>query len=211
MPSLTFTALDGATVEISAAFTFPREGATSFVIVQIGSHRQEFGSGDLDLGDDVARAQEVIFSEEYLLQGGRLLLGSAEKYDAEIKLHSTVHLGVWKGLSHSLKTLTYAGTTRDLVSLFAQFKIEETGTGITLSPGASNVSILEEGVDAPVLVKNVPGLGLLEICQLTPDRKRCFRHGPGLRFSEESSSLKMRRATRRRSFSLATRRSLEST
>src|SRR5918992_2902159 len=100
MPSRSFTALDGSTVRISStSLTVPRNGATGFVIARFGSHRQEFGRGDRDLGKSIARAHDLTFDEEYRFQGGRLRLGVVEKYDPEIGLRETFRLGVWEGRS----------------------------------------------------------------------------------------------------------------
>lgn len=172
MATVTPIALDGSTVEISSALDLDRPGATSFIVARLGNHLQEFGSGDLDFGDFVAEGHGVSFEEEYSFQGGRLRVGRAEKYDTQVKGGYTLRLGVWQGRSSSVKTVIFNGKSADVVSLFDQFTIEETSSGVVMRPARPSVDIVRDGQHAPDFVKPVPGLGLLDVYALTPDKVR---------------------------------------
>ena len=170
MPRVLFTALDGSTVEVASRNAFRRAGSTAFAVAKIGTHLQEFGAGDLEFGETVSRGLDIPLTEEYRLQGGRLRIGSKAEYDPQSKARSTMRLGVWEGTATSIRTVIYNGTSADLLSLFNQFRIRETPTGVVLTPAAHGVSIVKDGVHAPDVVTHIEGVGLVDIFRLTRDK-----------------------------------------
>lgn len=172
MAEVVHTALDGSRVRVTAPYELDAPGSTAFVVADGGSFRQEFGSGDLILGELVASAHGINLNEEYAFQGGRLRIGSTEKYDEQVRLRYTVRLGVWEGQRYSVKTLIFGGTSTDLIGLYDLFDIRETSTGVILDPRQPRIRLVREGRGAPDIIKPIGGVGLATVFKLTPTAAR---------------------------------------
>jgi hypothetical protein len=164
------TALDGATVYLSADRELQEIGTTSFAVFDIGGHLQEFGGGPHDFGDIEASRRGVTFEQEYASQGGRLRIGSAQRRTPTGFPLPPVRLAAWQGQAHSVKTVIYGGTPRDLIGLLSSFSIGETPNGVTVRPRSpEQATLVRTTAHAPDIARPVPGIGLLDISELTPD------------------------------------------
>ncbi|MEU6078470.1 hypothetical protein [Micromonospora sp. NPDC047074] len=136
--------------------------------VTIGGRLHEFTAGSAGLADDVARTLGVeTFDEELSYQGGTLLTARTRAYDPQIQLTEERLVVVWRGPRHCFFTEMYDATTADLLGVLRTMRIEEHDDGLTLHP----VAKLGAEFAAPATVlKEIPGLGLLEMAPLTKER-----------------------------------------
>lgn len=163
--------LDGP-LDLSAPFT-------SVADLTIGGRLHEFTAGAVGLADEVARALGVVrFDEELTFQGGALLTARTQPYDPQIRLTEDRLVAVWRGRRYCFFTELYGATTVDLLGVLRKLSVEERDDGLTLRPvGASGA-----GFAAPATVlKEVPGLGLLEMAPLTRQRAGQLPSWRGLR------------------------------
>ena len=123
----------------------------------------ELTAGPAALGAEVAAALGVAaFTEELGHQGGTLLVGRARPYDRQTRLVEDLVLAVWRGRGHSLVTTFYGATTAQVLGVLRALRITEHADGIAVRPGR------DAGFATPAtLVKQVPGLGLLEVSPRT--------------------------------------------
>ena len=169
MASTVITALDGATVHLSADQELQDVGTTSFAVFDIGGRLQEFGGGPHDFGDVEASRRGVAFSEEYSFQSGRLRIGSVGRRTPTGFPLPPVRLAAWQGRTYSAKTLIYGGTSRDLIGLVNRFSIQEAEQGVVVRPhGPRGPVLVRTAAHAPDVARPVPGIGLLDIAELTP-------------------------------------------
>ena len=181
MAAIRHTALNGGMVEIDGGGADLTRPFASFIVARFGSHLQEFGAGRLDFGATVARELEIDLTEEYSYQGGRLRLGSGPWVDLDTKHETVIRIAVWEGTAYSLKTVKYGGRSLDLIALLDQFVISETADGIAMRPtNPHEVRLARIGGHAPSVVQNVPGVGLLEVAELTPERAKRLPPWAGL-------------------------------
>jgi hypothetical protein len=169
-PSVKHLALDGSLVEISSPahsdLDFP---ASSIAVFSVDGVGREFTASHVGFGADVAEYYGMTLDESYSMQGGTLRLGATtqvwpELNDAGDHITRLLRLGVWEGVRYSVHAALVGGTSNDLVRLFSHFTIVETPRGITLEPVSSSVT---RHVHEPSLLKEVEGIGLLDIVALT--------------------------------------------
>ncbi|MEH1099527.1 hypothetical protein [Micromonospora sp. CPCC 205561] len=152
--------LEGA-LDLGAPFT-------SVADVTIGGRLHEFTAGPVGLADDVARTLGVErFDEELTYRGGTLLTARTRPYDPQIQLTEDRLVAVWRGRRHCFLTELYGATTTDLLGVLRTLSVREHDDGLTLSPNAKSGA--EFAAPATVL-KEIPGLGLLELAPLTRQR-----------------------------------------
>lgn len=137
---------------------------------------QEFTAGPLPMGEalafDTDTAIGMRLDEEYGLHGGRLRLGfgevpvgpdGAEYWELGPAGHGRpkpIRVGIWEGTAFSVITLKYGGQSTDLLSIFDQVVVSEHPQGLTVLPKPGSQAYFVEG---PVILQEVPGLGLLDI------------------------------------------------
>src|SRR3712207_5439861 len=117
MSSIAMRALDGGMVTCaSPSRRLSRKGSTSFVVVATPLGHQEFGSGDLHYGEEIAGRMGAELTESYLLynglsglsgMSGRLRIGSV--VETANGISERTWIGVWEGVASSIKTVTYGG------------------------------------------------------------------------------------------------------
>jgi hypothetical protein len=163
--------LDGS-LDLSAPFT-------SVADVTIGGRLHEFTAGSVGLAGDVAQALGADrFDEELSYQGGTLLTARTRPYDPQIRLTEDRLVAVWRGHRHSFFTELYGATSSHLLGVLRTLRIEEHDDGLTLRPTAGGGAAFA----APATVlKQVPGLGLLEMAPLTKERAERLPSWRGLR------------------------------
>lgn len=141
---------------------------TSVADVTISGRLHEFTAGSIGLADDVARALGVdAFDEELSYQGGALLTARSRPYDPAIRLTEERLVAVWRGRRFSFFTEMYSATTADLLGVLRTLRVDEHDDGLTLRPTSKTSA--EFAAPATVL-KEIPGLGLLEMAPLTKER-----------------------------------------
>jgi len=177
MKSVTHEALDGGRIELRTNLE-TGEPYTSFLNLQLGSHIQEFSSGMREYAAANGRDLGVErFEEEYHLTGGTLRLGSTiQDIAPHNKVRATLAVAAWEGTSFSLFTHAYnADSAGELLGILAQVRISESAFGVTLAP--------QDPVQTPIthvsVVKDLPGLGLLQIEPATPELIKSLPGWPG--------------------------------
>lgn len=158
-------AVDGRRFRLGGPFDL---GApfTSTVEMTIAGRRQEFTAGPVGLADDVARAAGAgAFDEELGYQGGTLLTARTRPYDPQIRLTEDRLIAAWRGRHYCVVTQLYGASTADLLAVLRTLRIEEHADGLAIRPDPRAGS---EFAGPATLVKQVPGLGLLELAPLTP-------------------------------------------
>jgi hypothetical protein len=159
MKTVSHTALDGSQVQISTGLAV-NEPFTSFVNVRIGSHIHEFSSGVS--GYASANAADVgvaEFTDEYRFDGGTLRLGITVQ-EMQNQVRASLAVAAWEGARFSVFTHAYnVDTPGDLLGVLTQVRLAESATGATLAPRDP----AKTPVSQVTLVKELPGLGLLQI------------------------------------------------
>jgi hypothetical protein len=143
---------------------------TSVVELTIAGRSHELTAGSVELADDLARELGVTdFDEELSYQGGTLLTARATSYDPQIRLTEDRLVAAWRGRRYCFITQLYGASTADLLTVLRTFRIVEHPDGLVVRPDARAGSRWA----APAsVIKEVPGLGLLEMTQLTAERTR---------------------------------------
>lgn len=161
--------IDGSVVTIEAGALDAGMQASSVAVFTIDGRWQEFTASYLDFGAEVADDLGVRLAESYRFQGGTLRLGSTmvrfpatETTAAQTDL---LHLGVWEGRDFSVHTHLYNGAAHDLIQIFERFHIIEQPLGIRLVPTQPQRTPLAK---EPMVLREVPDVGLLQITPLTP-------------------------------------------
>lgn len=163
-PTVSHQALDGGRYRLSGPFDFS-EPFTSTVELTIAGRPQEFTAGPISLADDVATALGVAaYAEELSYQGGTLLTARTRPYDPQTRLTEDRLIAAWRGESYSVVTQLYGASTADLLARLRTFRLDEHPDGIAIRPQPR----ADSQFAAPAtLVKQVPGLGLLELAPIT--------------------------------------------
>jgi hypothetical protein len=152
-------ALDGTRFRIEAPDEDLSRPFTSIAEVVLGGRLFELTSGIAQLGDDLRAAFGAEgFDEELHYRGGTLRLATRRTYDPQSKLVETPTLVVWQGEQRALVTHVYGLSTADVLAALRPLGIEEHEDGVALSAGNGAHFALPASV-----VKEIPGLGLLEI------------------------------------------------
>lgn len=169
--------LDGRQFALSGRFDLGRPG-TSVLGVAVRGRLHELTAGPAGLGEEVAAGVGVgRFDEELSYQGGTLLVGRARPYDRQTRLVEDLVLAVWRGRQHSLLTQFYGASTAGVLAVLRTLRISEHRDGISVRPEPGAGSDLA----APATVlKQVPGLGLLEVSPLTDQHARTLPFRSGL-------------------------------
>lgn len=161
-------ALDGVSYRIEGADLDLRSTATSAVELLVDGHLFEFTAGPAALADGMAASLGIdTFDTELAFQGGTLRTATTREYDPQAQLVETPTLVAWQGRHHSLVTRLYRSATEDVLALLRTFRIAEHDDGLTLTPDAG-AGCRFAGPAA--VIKEVPGLGLVEMSRRTKER-----------------------------------------
>ena len=166
MSTATHVALDGSEVTISMEADL--SGYPSSVgVFDVSGYQREFTAGNLELGQWAAReVSGVTLTESYGHQRGVLRIGSRivsnNLYDGEDR----VWVGVWEGKQSSLVTQLFnLKDSSEVVSLFAAFEIRELPRPCELTLKPMDARVVADGL--PIVAKEVPNVGLIEINRIT--------------------------------------------
>ncbi|QXJ20679.1 hypothetical protein AGRA3207_001434 [Actinomadura graeca] len=164
---VTHRSLDGVRVRIAGPHDLGRP-CTSVARVADGGRLHEISSGTR--ADALAWAGEVgvaRFEEEFRIQGGRLRVGRARSRDIDTGVSDPMLAAVWEGRRHAIFTHLYHGRPADAVAFFGTLRLTEHDDGITADTRGR-----ARRPEPAEMVKEVPGLGLLEITPLTGQTRK---------------------------------------
>lgn len=177
---VTHRALDGTRIRLASDHGLDlRRPYTSVGKVAVGGRLHEVTGGSVASGRAWARDLGADgFAEEYRLRGGRLRICRATVRDHHAGLAEQVLGAVWEGRRHAAYTHLYHARAADAVALFERLRPVERSEGVVLDLGEPRRAAFAE---PPELVKEVPGVGLLEITTLTRQSARRLPPWPGAR------------------------------
>ncbi|MEU9748596.1 hypothetical protein [Streptomyces niveus] len=159
-------ALDGGTYHLEGDLDL-ESPCTSAVEVVVGGRLVEFTAGPVSLGDDVAASLGLESPEsELTFQKGTLRVLQSVEREPRSGLVERPSLVVWCGRRHALVTRLYGLSVAEVLGLLRAVRIEETEHGLTLQPDRSAGSAFARPA---TVIKEVPGLGLLELSRRTKE------------------------------------------
>ncbi|MGW1542013.1 hypothetical protein ACWCPM_17575 [Streptomyces sp. NPDC002309] len=165
-PFVTHRALDGATYRLEGELDL-REPCTSAVEVAAGGRLVEFTAGPATLGADVAASLGIgAADDELTFQKGTLRIHRSVEREARSGLVERPSLVVWSGERHSLVTRLYGLGAAEVLGLLRSVRIAESEHGLSLRPEPSAGSAFARPA---TVIKEVPGLGLLELSRRTKE------------------------------------------
>ncbi|MFD7518539.1 hypothetical protein ACFV85_27460 [Streptomyces niveus] len=159
-------ALDGGTYHLEGDLDL-ESPCTSAVEVVVGGRLVEFTAGPVSLGDDVAASLGLESPEsELTFQKGTLRVFQSVEREPRSGLVERPSLVVWGGRRHALVTRLYGLSVAEVLGLLRAVRIAETEHGLTLQPDRSVGSAFARPA---TVIKEVPGLGLLELSRRTKE------------------------------------------
>jgi hypothetical protein len=176
--SVAHRAIDGRRFLLSGPLDFSAP-FTSVVELAIAGRPLEVTAGSVGLADELAQALGVTgFDEELNYQGGVLLTARSTTYDPQIRLSEDRLVAAWRGRRYCFVTQMYGASTADLLAMLRTLRIAEHNDGLAVRPDTRAGSRFA----APAtVIKQVPGLGLLDMTPLTAERARQLPSWRGLR------------------------------
>ncbi|MFJ8886781.1 hypothetical protein ACIRJR_25710 [Streptomyces sp. NPDC102402] len=163
---VTHRALDGGTYHLEGSIDL-QAPCTSAVEVVAGGRLVEFTSGPASLGDDVAASLGIASAEsELTFQKGTLRIFRSVEREPRSGLVERPSLVVWRGERHSLVTRLYGLGLAAVLGLLRSVRVAESEYGLTLQPDPSAGSAFARPA---TVIKEVPGLGLLELSRRTKE------------------------------------------
>ncbi|GAA2921160.1 hypothetical protein ACYCCF_02565 [Streptomyces argenteolus] len=163
---VTHRALDGGTYHLEGDIDL-QAPCTSAVEVVAGGRLVEFTAGPASLGDDVAASLGIGAPEsELTFQKGTLRIFQSVEREPRSGLVERPSLVVWRGERHSLVTRLYGTGVAEVLGLLRSVRIGKSEYGLTLQPDPSAGSAFARPA---TLIKEVPGLGLLELSRRTKE------------------------------------------
>ncbi|MGW8454189.1 hypothetical protein ACWGLO_22150 [Streptomyces niveus] len=159
-------ALDGGTYHLEGDLDL-ESPCTSAVEVMVGGRLVEFTAGPVSLGDDVAASLGLESPEsELTFQKGTLRVFQSVEREPRSGLVERPSLVVWGGRRHALVTRLYGLSVAEVLGLLRAVRIAETEHGLILQPDRSAGSAFARPA---TVIKEVPGLGLLELSRRTKE------------------------------------------
>ncbi|MFD0688942.1 hypothetical protein [Actinomadura fibrosa] len=165
--TITHRSLDGIRVRITGPHDLGRP-CTSVARIAADGRLHEISGGTR--ADALSWAEDIgveRFDQEFRIQDGRLRVGRAESRDADTGVSDPVLAAVWEGRRHAVFTHLYHGRPADAVAFFGTIRLTEHADGITAVPRGR-----ARRPEPAEMVKEVPGLGLLEITALTGQTRK---------------------------------------
>lgn len=161
-------ALDGVSYRLEGGGLDLRSPFTSAVQLLVGGHLFEFSAGPASLADDMAASLGIdTFATELSFQGGTLRTATTREYDPQARIVEHPTLVAWQDRDFSLVTRLYHATLQDVLGLLRTVRISAHDDGLTLAP-ARDADCRFAGPAA--VIKEVPGLGLVELSRRTKER-----------------------------------------
>lgn len=170
-------ALDGSVIAISLtldADSLQFSPWTSGTVFEVGGTELEFTSGELALGGQVADELNVILTDSFQLETGRLRIGSTERVREDratgTKSSSTLQVAVWEGERYSVFAVGSSADPLVMVELFGDFAFGETASGVAMK----SIGLLTKQSRwyDPWLMCEVPEVGVLVVRPVPRGRAR---------------------------------------
>lgn len=159
-------ALDGVTYRLDGDLDL-QTPFTSAAELFVGNRLVEFTSGSASLGDDVARSLGITaFDSELTFQKGTLRTATTTEREPRSGLVEHPMLAIWSGRHSSLVTRLYGASDADVLALLRTVHLAESAAGLTITPTASGAAAFTRPA---TVIKEVPGLGLLEMSRRTKE------------------------------------------
>ncbi|MFI6085699.1 hypothetical protein ACIBBB_32930 [Streptomyces sp. NPDC051217] len=159
-------ALDGGTYHLEGDLDL-QSPCTSAVEMVVGGRLVEFTAGPASLGDDVAASLGIGAPDsEFTFQKGTLRIFQSIEREPRSGLVERPSLVVWLGERHALVTRLYGLSVAEVLGLLRSVRIAESEYGLTLQPDPSAGSAFARPA---TVIKEVPGLGLLELSRRTKE------------------------------------------
>jgi hypothetical protein len=118
------------------------------------------------------------FDDEFSLRNGRLRTAHVTGYDKRSGLEDRLLAVVWEGRNFSMFIPMYNAKPADAVHVFQLLAVTEHEDGLTAAPANPKRAGLAEPAE---MVKEVPGLGLLQMTALNKTTARRLPAWPGAR------------------------------
>lgn len=172
--SIRHIAIDGSTVTITtdAALTAPATSAGRYTIDGIVREVTTQPAGFFDL---LVASEGLRATEEYQYRGGSLRIGQAFHPDPVIATERLDRTAVWESAGTSLALTASDLSTERLIGVLDRFRLRAAPEGLAVTPRRSSVT----WYDAPLLVKELPGIGLCEVYPLSGDIAAGLPSWPG--------------------------------
>lgn len=164
--------LDGVRVRLSGRHDLGGP-VTSVARIAVAGRLHEISSGAR--ADALAWAEDIgvrRLDQEFRIHGGRLRTGRAVSVAPGTGVREPVLAAIWEGRRHAVFTHLYHARPADAVAFFGALRLTEHDDGITVGHGADAPSRSASALTETALVKEVPGLGLLEISALDARSRR---------------------------------------
>lgn len=171
--SITHLAIDAGRVTITSGADL-RATATSAGRYSIDGIVREVTTQPAGFFTVLVGAEGLEPTEEYQYRGGTLRLGRAEHPDAVSGTHRVDTTAVWESGAVSMAITTNDLTTEALLAVLDRFDLQPAPEGLAVLPGAGVT-----WYDAPQLVKELPGIGLLEVVPLSNETAGALPSWPG--------------------------------
>ncbi|UUN31535.1 hypothetical protein KK483_31085 [Streptomyces sp. FIT100] len=163
---VTHRALDGGTYRLEGDLDL-RAPCTSAAEVVAGGRLVEFTAGPAALGDDVAASLGIGAPDsELTFQKGTLRVHRSIEREARSGLVERPSLVVWRGERHALVTRLYGLDLAEVLGLLRSVRMSESEYGLALDPDPSAGSAFARPA---TVIKEIPGLGLLELSRRTKE------------------------------------------
>ncbi len=173
MSEITHIAVDAARVTITSDADL-RAIATSAGRFLVDGVVREVTTQPAGFFDVLVAAEGLTPTEEYQLAGGTLRLARAVHADPVSGTQRTDTTAVWEAQGSSLALTTSDLDTEGVLGVLERLELVPSPEGLAVLPGAG-----VSWYDAPQLVKELPGLGLLEITPLSGDTAGSLPSWPG--------------------------------
>lgn len=172
---VTHIALDGNQHEIESDLDLSQP-FTSVANLDLDGRRYELTAGPLTLGAEIVTALGLDgFHEELSYADGTLRIAHGTVTDPRTGVADAITVAAWHGDRHCLVASLYNVTTAEVLGILGAVRIAEHDQGITVSPGTAAVAL-----SAALVLKEVPGVGLLEISGRTREAVRELPDWAGL-------------------------------
>lgn len=171
--SITHRAIDGGRVTITSGADL-RSTATSAGRYSVDGVVREVTTQPAGFFAVLIQAEGLEPTEEYQYRGGTLRLGRAAHPDPVSGTHRVDTTAVWETGAVSMAITTNDLDTEALLAVLDRLELQPDPEGLAVLPGAGVT-----WYDAPQLVKELPGIGLLEVVPLSNETAGALPSWPG--------------------------------
>ena len=176
---VTHRSLDGVRVRLGGPHELDRP-CTSVARIADSGRLHEINGGTRDAARSWAADIGVgRFVEEFRIHDGRLRVGRTETADPATGRREPVLAAVWEGRRHAVFTHLYHARPADAVAFFGTLRLAEHEDGVVAVPRGR-----ARRIEPAELVKEVPGIGLLEVTVLNAQTRRRLPPWPGARVAD---------------------------